>query len=219
MDPFSSGKQLSGPGMVPRFKRRMGFRRRRFKQKRFKKFIKRVANMGAEKKYFYVTSGGPQTVDSTGSITSVSDISQGDTDITRDGDQVYLRSIEFVWEADVADTFNQVRFIVVQWYPPTTPVVSDVLIGTGTTTFFMPYNHDKRFNFKILYDRTVTVDTNTPSKLSRKIQVIRGFRRRIQYLGGATDGTNKIYVLKISDSGAASHPLVDNYFKLNFSDM
>lgn len=200
-----------------RFRRKasMGIRKRRYK--RFVRRVKHIANTAGEKKYFAVSSGGPQTVDDSGVITSISNIQQGDTDVSRDGDQAYIRSLEVHWEANAADVFNVLRFMVVQWYPATTPTVSDILLTTGTDGFMSPYNHDQRFQFRVLYDKRVTVDTDRPS-IAFRTRLRRFGRRRIQYLGGTTDGQNKLYVLKISDSSAASHPLIQNFTKLNFSD-
>lgn len=191
--------------------------------KQLKKVIKQVANQSGEKKYFTVYSGGPQTVDSIGVVTSISNIGQGDTDVTRDGDQVYLRSIELTWNAIVADTYNFLRLIIFQWMPASTPTVSDILIpatGNPEQNYQMPYNHDGRFNFRILYDRTLQVSQDTyQSRQVTKKYILKGFRHRIQYQAGTTDGNNKIYLLKISDSTAASHPTMMNVTKINFGDM
>lgn len=200
-----------------RFRRKpsMGNRKRRYK--RFVRKVKHIANTAGEKKYFAVSSGGPQTVDSTGTITSISNIPQGDTDNTRDGDQAYIRSLELFWEADAADVFNVLRLLVVQWYPATTPLVTDILLTTGVDGFMSPYNHDQRFQFRVIYDKRVTISTDRPAANFR-VRLRRFGRRRIQYLGGTTDGQNKLYLLKISDSGAVSHPFIQNFTKLNFSD-
>lgn len=185
----------------------------------FVRTVKAIANKAGEKKYFSVSSGGFQTVDWSGTVTSISNIQQGDTDVTRDGDQAYIRSLELQWEASVGDTFNVLRFIVFQWFPATTPTVADILLTSGSNDGVLsPYTHDTRFQFKILYDRKMHLNTNTPN-MSYRYRIWKDFKyNRIQYLGGTTDGQNKIYVLKISDSGAITHPSVANFTKLNFSD-
>lgn len=192
---------------------------RRYRYKKFVKKVKAIANKAGEKKFFATTSGGFQGVDWTGTITSISDISQGDTDVTRDGDQVYIRSLEFSWEVSVGDTYNIVRLLVVQWFPATTPAVTDILLTNGSNDGVLsPYNHDSRFQFKVLYDRKIHVNTDMPNR-SLKFRLYKNFRyRRIQYIGGGTTGQNKIYIIKISDSGAAPNPTMANFGKLNFSD-
>ena len=60
-------------------------------------------------------------------INSLTDIAQGDTDITRDGDQLYMGSITFFKQWINADNVNTCRFIVFQWFPATTPVGTDIL--------------------------------------------------------------------------------------------
>lgn len=190
--------------------------------KTFKNKVRRVVNSIAEKKYLVTTSGGPQNVDYSGTVASISDVPQGLSDSGREGDQIYLRSIEFSWQAFIGDTFNVLRLIVFQWYPPTTPTVADIILATAvgsTDIVFAPYNHDKRYNYKILYDKTVSLDAvkaNTSGVIRKYI--IKGFKRHIQYEATGTTGTNKIYILKASDSAAVSHPQMQNYHKINYSD-
>lgn len=206
------------------YKRRRNYRRRKpvARKRRYKRFVKRVkaiANKAGEKKFFATTSGGFQGIDWTGTITSISDVSQGDTDVTRDGDQIYIRSLEMSWEVAVGDTYNIVRLIVLQWFPATTPTISDILLTSGNNdSVLSPYSHDTRFQFKVLYDRKIHVNTDRPN-MSLRFRIWRNFRfRRIQYIGGGTTGQNKIYILKISDSGAVPNPTMANFAKMNFSD-
>lgn len=181
-----------------------------------------------EKKFKLSTSNGPQTVDSTGTVTCLSIITQGDSDEERIGDQLYLRSIQIMWNAEIADTFNYLRLIIFQWFPQVTdtqnspPTIANNILFAGTSAqenYNMPYYHDSRYLFRILYDKTVTVSTDFPCTKRFVHTITKGFKRKLQYFASSsTNGMNQIFVLKISDSTAASHPEINSAFKLNFSD-
>lgn len=171
----------------------------------------------AEKKFFQVT-GTSVAIDENGGVVNISDISQGDTDITRDGDQLLVRSIELACSFVVADATNLMRLLVVQWMPQGVPALSDVITSTGgPLACLAPYLHDTRYQFRVLYDKRVAVDTYNPIKIIHK-RLIRIPIRKIQYVAGTNVGNNKIYAMFISDSAAVSHPTVNYQFKLNFSD-
>lgn len=191
--------------------------------KNFSKKVNKVVMKQSEKKYWDVATTAV-SVDITGSITDLTSIAQGDTDQTRDGDQLYLRSIKGKAQIQVADTTNIVRFIIFQWYMDTNvvgsaPTVSQILQSVGTAIGPMSgYNHDGRYNFRILYDRTCFLDTTDKVQCGLQWYINKGLRRKMQFHGGATGGKNKIYLLLLSDSGAATHPSVAYYNRTAYSD-
>lgn len=194
------------------------------------KLIKQTTVKLAEKKYRLSTSNGGQTVDATGTVTCISNIPQGDSDEERIGDQIYLRSIEVMWDAVVYDTYNFLRLMIIQWFPQvtdtsgTSPIsIANNILFDGTSdveNYNMPYYHDNRYQFRVLYDKTITVNTDMPATRRHHFHITKGFKRKIQYYGSSTtNGMNQIFVIKISDSTAASHPTINSAFKLNFSDI
>lgn len=212
---------------------KLGYRKRFRKYKRkYPKFkpsktftakVKKVMNLQLEKKHFTVSSGGFQTVSDTGTVTSISNVTQADTDTGRDGDQLYIRSLELQWQCDVIDTYNTMRIIIFQWYQndsTSTPAVGDILQTLSNSSgVISPYNHDQRFNYRILYDKVVTLTQgNTDASYVYKSMITKFPKRKMQFNAADTTGTNKLYILKISDSSATSHPQVRNITKLNFSD-
>lgn len=207
-----------------------------------KKLAYRMERLIGEKKYFITNSGGLFSVTSTGSVTHLTAVPQGDTDQTRDGDQLTIRSLELKWQAFTGftnstttyDFFNRVRCLVVQWYPQTTPVLGDILLSVGNGAHIAPYNHDTRFQFKVLYDSTKTVDQtlfyngtttfgmstgNSESQLITK-RINRGYKqRRVQFVGGTvTAPSNGLYLIFVSDSVAITNPQAEYVAKLNYSD-
>lgn len=194
---------------------RKNYARKRKPSKAFTRKVLKVVRKVQEKKYWPFLNS--TTISLVGSLLDVSGVTQGDTDVTRDGDQLTVKSMIINFSNTVADGSNYLRFIAFQWYPATTPTSADVILDT-TQPIISPYAHDTRYQYRILQDKLCYVDTDDPNRLCM-MKVTRGFKTRtIQYIGGGTTGTNKIYVFVFSDSGAAPHPAVAWSGKLNFVD-
>lgn len=252
-----NGLSNSRPGERTRFRRRSTPRRftrgnvrnaastvRGIMQNRkaFKRLAAKLEYTIGEKKYLPINFGGFFAVSSSGTgPTNLSAVTQGDTDTTRDGDQITLRSLEFNWSAEISyvaaspDPSNKVRCVIFQWFPNSVPVVADVFLTTFATTAWTmtPYNHDKRFMFRILYDKVIqlnltytwngasmiaTPSDNTYSNIHR-VRISKFPHRKVQMEGTTTVGTNHIYVTFLSDSSIVSHPEAVYISKLNYSDL
>lgn len=204
-------------------------------KKRLRKFASKMSKMVGEKKYADFDYQITNLVDSAGVITSLSDIGQGDADNERDGDQLTLTSLDFryFWNMSGSVESTRVRTLIFQWYPPTIPIVTDILLFNALPAtpldvrFMAPYSHDRRFNFRVLYDKThlmtyqALAGANPNSYTSAQlVRVIKFARDRIQYIGGGVTGTNKVYVLFISDApaGTPARPNVKYITKLNYHD-
>lgn len=225
MDDFAGGVQLSGPGMTPRFmlKRKRRTRRKttipKNMSKKSKQNLKRNLVTLGEKKWILRDATGLSATD-TPVVVALTDIGQGDTDQSRDGDQLAIRSIEVNWAFITADVTNLCRLIVFQWYPATVPTSSNVLAYSGANILnpLAPYNHDSRFQFKILLDVRSTVSTNDAIRSYRRY-IKGGMKRKIQYIAGsATAAANMIYVMYMSDSGLTTHPALSYSIKVNYND-
>lgn len=204
-----------------RAKRAVRFRRTSKPSKVFTRKVRKVLNKSSEKKYLnYVNSS---TVDNTGAlILKLSEVSQGDTDTTRDGDQMTIRSLQFNMSFAIADTTNYVRVIFFQWLQNTQmglPTASNILLDVVTAPWLSPYSHDYRYNFRILGDHLIRLDSQVPL-VYKKMFFKRFARRKVQYVGASSTAyTNGIFALVVSDSSAVPHPSVQWSGKLNFSDV
>lgn len=215
-------------------------------RKAFRKLANKLEYHIGEKKYLVTNSGGYFALSASGTSTSMTAVPQQNpaaTDVRRDGDQVTIRSLEFNWQcripfdAAAPDPNNKVRCLLVQWYPNSVPVVADILLTSYATTAWTmsPYHHDKRFNFRVLYDKVIqlnisyyfndvlgtTVGTPNPASDSgvQRVRITKFPKRKIQYDGdGALTGNNQIYAIFVSDSAIISHPEVVYVSKFNFSD-
>lgn len=187
-----------------------------------KHMVDREIRKHSEKKWLQTQNSAQST--NAGTIISFTEVPQGDTDVTRDGDQLTLRSLEL--SVDVVGltgvTGNSqmlTRFIVFQWLPNTTPAASDVVISTDLGSGFAPrtfYNHQNRFEFRILHDRLFYTD-EYHQVVGEHIMVSDFHNRKVQYTPGSTStATNKLYMLVVSNQTGSTYAY---NAKLNFSDM
>lgn len=215
------------PAEKPVIKGKIGGRRRKRKPALTRQekaevatIVNRKLTKRLEKKY-HLQAGAGVNYDYNGNIVSLSSVAQGDTDTTRDGDSLYIRSIRLMGDITVADSTNLYRVIVFQWLDDTTPVASDVLSSTylGTANACnASYHHDQRKKFRIMFDKRYVLDSTDNTRLLIDTKQLRPFVRKIQYTAATTTGTNKIWGLFVSDSSAVSHPSLNYVSKMNFND-
>lgn len=191
--------------------------------------IKRLARVQASKvisrrsehKYFAPSNWASTTSSSTPGIACISQIPQSTTsaqgDTIREGDEVYMTSFQFRMVIQVADTTNLVRFIIFQWKTDVSPTAGDILVNTSFP-LISPYAKDTKNLYTIMYDRLFAVDTYNPQVVVQKYMT-KGFTRKLYWEAGSSSvGSNLIYILNASDSGAVSHPAYLFYPRINFTD-
>jgi len=157
-------------------------------------------------------------VDFGGGVAPLFAPSQGDTDVTRNGDRIRVEHIDLRYGFIYGDAQNAVRYIVFVWKPSTIPTVTNILESVGAV--YAPYAHyspDNQGNFTILYDKLHYIGTGmTVTGTSNAVHL--KVNRTVQYTAGTTTGQNIVYRLVVSDSGAVTHPSVTSYAMTRFSD-
>jgi len=146
---------------------------------------------------------------------------QGDTDASRTGDAIQFLGLTARWTVIVADTTNFFRFIVFRDVNSdgVVPDSADVLVDASQVT--SPMNPIYRKRFKVYHDEVVPISNTGPAAACGKFS----FRAKfpIGYIGTTaaqtSAGTNSVYVLLMSDSGAASHPQYYFYSDLEYVDL
>lgn len=202
-----------------------------------KRQVSTLIHRNQELKYL-ATVFGPTAITSTASIVSTNfDVPQGDTDQSRDGDQLMwcghidLTAQMVNGQGATGDTYNNIRFIIFQWHPNSSPTATLLLISgpSGNPDIYSQYNHDNRQQYKILFDKvwkTVgpnlstsngITDMTTTGVLKYKISLARA-TKKAQYIGGGAQGTNRLYILYVSDSVLATHPTLAFASKVVFRD-
>ncbi len=168
-------------------------------------------------------------------LVSLCDIAQGDGDSERDGDSCQMKSVQIRGRTNASHTDAQFsRILLFQWLQDTVPTLNQVILaGTPDAhAVFEPYNHDRRHQFRILYDKTFvhgdnTNNDNRPTVYFFSAQINIGLltkrfkmKNELRFQAAGTAATNKIYALGFSDASnaAAYRPTVMFSAKLNFVD-
>jgi len=125
-------------------------------------------------------------VDYDGDLVTLNSISQGDTDTTRDGDALNLKSLSIHYELDATSASNGVRIIIFKDHQNSISAVSDVMASTGLTTSYLEHAvWDNRRRYKVIFDRIWRLDAVYSQVEVGKINVnLKGLRT--QYLSGTT---------------------------------
>lgn len=198
-----------------------------------KKALKGVKALKAEKekKYFDVDQAGQEIV-TTGTVQSVSNVPQGDTSITRDGDQIQLKSIQarLTWYmpqvlgAGVPVVVGRVILFVDEQPNNTIPVTTDVLVTAGPNS---PLNLNNRLRFRILKDKVfdmasgiATAQAINNPKSTKQMKMYKRINRKCVFNGAGTDiaQTNNVYMLFISSATTTNAPFCAFYSRLRFTD-
>lgn len=199
--------------------------KRRGLNKRQKTTVKRLISNTQEKKHFLVTNASGISQSTVGTITKLSSIAQGDSDTDRDGDRLTLKSLRFTATISNSDTYNRFRVILFRWNPDdsTAPTVGDILQNSAGNLLdvLLPTHLDKSSNFHVIHDRTYTTATDGANEAIGVKKTFYGKRlgtKTIQYNAGLTTGFRNVYMLTVSDSGAAAHPYIYYTSLLKYTD-
>jgi hypothetical protein len=176
---------------------------------------------------YYDFAGTITGLDRDGDLSIWNPIPQGDTDITRDGDALYMMNVHIrasLWHDP--QTGNQgaaagFRFILFLDKSNTITSVSDLLDLTGDdeTNMLSPITWDIRKQIKVLHDSMITVDGVWKERLLKEwvIQI----RSKTQFSAGTTTiTTNALKGCWISDRASTDSylPKVLYYYRITFKD-
>lgn len=143
----------------------------------------------------------------TTSCYSITNVLQGNTDVTRIGDKLWISALllRFTFklypESTSVNGQNQtrLRIIVFQWLDSdnyNAPTVAKLM--NDNSDFWTSWNHDNGAMYYMLHDQFYNFSDNNPCR-SWTIPIIPKFRK-IDYTSGGTSGNKKIYVLVMGDS-------------------
>jgi hypothetical protein len=171
---------------------------------------------------YWATSTNQSNATFSGTTYALSDIPQGDADSSRGGDALSLHHMIVNWGFYAGTGANACRIFIYQWFPTLTagspPAASQLLYTTGSALApFSPYNVDTHQQFQILHDETVSVSPTEPLRLGQ-FKISKFPKKTIQYVGGTTNGSSKLFLVAISDDGVATYPTFSFVSKLYFID-
>lgn len=202
---------------------------------------KRIKKISAREELNHIdTFFNGSATSATGLITLLNGCVQGDTNLTRDGNEIVMTSIQwrvqYISDTDLL-TSSFVRHLIIVDRQPNgaAPTLAQVLDSSVITNqLHSPYNEDFQKRFKILHDAVYelqpkvvagfTVGTGvTTSVLTDRCYESgkRQLNRMVKYNGNAGTvadiQTNSLYSI-IHGSGGADVPIVVAGFRLYFKD-
>lgn len=185
-----------------------------------RKEVAKVLNRKVEKKYFDVINTGALT--NVSAINKLSSVPQGQNDSQRIGDKLSLRNLQYTMEMSCADAFNRIRITLVRWNrddlndPPTSGRIYQNL----GLSLHSPFNFDslRKGDFTILYDKVHNLVFGQDTTIKNVKKLIK-IKSGINFNGGGTTGEGHVYSVLTSDSGAVSHPAINEYTRITYIDM
>lgn len=213
--------------MVRRYPgRSKGYRKKRAYGLASKKYVNKLVKKVASKvETKYLSTSEALTVDYGGVIRKLTGVAQGGADYQRLGDQIQMKSLTIRFApSNMADTFNILRCIIFKWTQDdnvTSPYPSTLLNSTGYTTAPLSawvFDAMRAKKFKVLYDKTFDLnqDLSVADKLPKVIHL--KIKNKINFFASTVNGTGHIYMLLISDSGLAPHPIINYVSQAFFTD-
>lgn len=190
-------------------------------EKRINKIAKNVRPPQAKSFYYNV---GTIAATTTGTITAgYTQVTQGDTDASRDGDSLIPRKLilrgAFAQNV-VPNVVDTVRIIVFQWLEDNqltpTPTTGDIL---AVSTAFGTYTHDRRKCFKVLDDTVVVLAPgagNGPS--STFVRVIPLRKTPMQFESAGITGFGQIYTCLLYASAGANAPNITLFSEFQYEN-
>jgi len=199
--------------------------------------VQRLVQRNTELKYFAFNAIALSPISNAMNLASAPfQIPQGVSDSNRIGDQLTWTGVKIRFEITnslgaLADQFNNMRLVILQWKPNSIPVNTDVFLTgpTGAVDIYSTYNHDRRTEFIILHDETFRTVGNintansvgtcctTTGVLERNISV-RYAQKNAHFAGGGLTAANMLYIALVSDSAAVPHPTITYQMKTFFRD-
>lgn len=206
--------------------RRRNFRRRRpnpakkvqeWELTRLRKQVKRM--MPKLERKVDDSPSTPLVVTTTASITNILSPAQGTGDDDRIGDRVNAKSlfIRLSITPNATAGMNFLRFIVLRDKQGNGAAPSAANVLSASTDYQSPINEDYGQRFKVLFDRTYTVDNDANGAQVDKIYRKLNFRTVWPDEGSTWPNTNSLLVFMISDQ-ATNGPTVQYYARVRFTD-
>lgn len=188
--------------MARKFKRKF---KKYMKNKKLatKSYVKMQLAKNIENKYQDIARIG-DNIDYNGRIDRFTGVIQGQSDTTRLGDKLTIKSLHLSYYAVSTDPNQTFRLIIFQWYPNTTlaaPIAADILALTGAASAISQYYvWDILNQFNILYDKVHVLNDASTTSIHKKIKVnLKYAKKLINFTAATQEGSNHLYMLRISD--------------------
>lgn len=143
----------------------------------------------------------------------------------RIGDRINLEHFEFwirtyIPEISIPvtqDNVNVIRVVLFQWKENSTPTAANIL--QDATAYLSQLNYLTRDRYKVLKDFNMVMTFNGPNCVFKKVKIPKSkMLKHINYYNATNSDYGRIFVLLISDSLGAPHPIMEYYSRVLYSD-
>lgn len=189
-----------------------------------RKVARREINKHLETHFQDVAQNPPVAFDyTTGHLVQLTQPTVGDTDTTRTGDKIMVKSITIRGSFNKDSTIDRqsFRMIIFKWLAndaTDVPSLADICEAAAVTSAVLPFYPLKKdtagYVFVPIYDKNFMLDTYHPAKdfhiklygkmLSKKPKVT----PYVQYNAGAITGTGNFWMLCYSDTASITGPTI-----------
>lgn len=186
-----------------------------------KSTVTKAISTRQEHKYWMLDTMGT-LMPSSGTVISLCDVPAGTNDTSRVGDSIYLGTFRVNYAITAGSTVgpSRARVIILQWCETDSPVFTSTNILQDAFNYptISMLRHDalRSKQFRIMSDKTYTLDTDDPQATASL--VLRPPLRKVQYDNGGPTGTNKLYMVLLSNAVLGAQPSIQFMTKLNFTD-
>lgn len=178
--------------------------------------------LNVEKKKFPIQQTAV-AINTTGLVTSLCNIAQGDSSVTRTGDSILAKSItmRLTLSQHASATITFIRFMLVmdtQQVSDTLPTLADILESIDVTGLL---NDQSLGRYRILQDKTYTLTSNGKQGIFVKDYIKLGGDKgqHIRYNGSLSSDVQKsgLYWIQLSNE-ATNTPTITSFMRLNYID-
>lgn len=158
-----------------------------------------------------------------GAVLHLTDIAQGDTDATRDGNSIFLRAINLRGNIVYNSTTAGIQYVTIsivmdkQQVSDTTPSWGDIYDTSGSA-IFAHLNNATVGRFSVLYSKTFTLDG--VNKIATVFKINKSFRHHVRYNGTASTDIQKggVYFVYSSNVPTTNFPSINLTSRASFHD-
>lgn len=183
--------------------------------------LKKLINV----EYKSINNAVNTTPDSTGTVSTVTNLAQGDDTFNRDGNKIRLFSVKMAGQATIhaSARATNLRLMLVQDRSGTTtiPAITDLFTSVAAFAAGQPNSGGPQVNsrFKVIFDKKIVLSDN--GKQNQYFDVYRKLSGHTYFTGtAATDeGRNGLYLFTASNEAAAGNePAVSATIQLKWID-
>lgn len=221
--PYKRRRQTRRP-----MKRRRGFKRRRTGWGGYLRTglslarqVWKLKGLVNSEMYKYDLVNQTPSPGTTGTVTHLTSVAQGDGDGNRTGNSIFVRALNIrghVQRNSAGSSVQIVRIAIImdtQQIADSAPVFSDIYEGTDVLSHL---NSDTVGRFKVLYNQVITLDS--VSVPLRPFQINLPMRHHVRYNGvnGTDIQRGALYFVAVSSQASANYPAITFDARLSYHD-